>query len=78
MPPNTELLALVGGVPDLISMQTPLELDSFYRTELLALGWTVEGEGGLIRCSKEGASFQVLITEDAASDGSRISILPDE
>jgi hypothetical protein len=78
LPPNTELLSLVGGVPDLISAQTPTAVDSFYRTELFALGWIVEGEGGLLRCSKEGTSFQLLIADDSASGGTRISVLPGE
>ena len=78
IPPNTELLSLVGGVPDLVSTQTLVEIDSFYRTELFTLGWTVEGEGGLLRCSKEGANFQLLIAADTTSNGTRISILPGE
>jgi hypothetical protein len=78
IPPNTELLALVAGVPDLVSTLTPTEIDSFYRTELFSLGWTVEGEGGLLRCSKEETSFQLLITADTATDSTRISVLPDE
>jgi hypothetical protein len=78
IPPNTELLSLVGGVPDLVSTQTLVQIDSFYRTELFTLGWTVEGEGGLLRCSKEGANFQLLIAADTTSNGTRISILPGE
>jgi hypothetical protein len=56
----------------------PQEVDSFYRSELFSLGWSVEGEGGLLRCSKEGTSFQLLVIADTATNGSRISILPDE
>lgn len=78
IPPNTTLLSLVGGVPDLISTLTPTAIDSFYRTELFTLGWTVEGEGALLRCSKGGTTFQLLISEDAAMNGTRISILPGE
>lgn len=78
LPPETSLLSLVGGVPDLVSTLQPQEVDSFYRSELYLLGWSVEGEGGLLRCSNEGTSFQLLITADTASNGSRISILPDE
>lgn len=78
IPTNTELLALVGGVPDLTSTLTVTAIDSFYRSELFALGWTVEGEGGLLRCSKEGVTFQLLIVEDTATGGTRISILPGE
>jgi hypothetical protein len=76
IPPQTELLALVGGVPDLISAQSAIQVDSFYRTELFTAGWTVEGEGGLLRCTKDGATFQLLITADEITGGSRISILP--
>jgi hypothetical protein len=65
-------------VPDLISTLTPTAIDSFYRTELFTLGWTVEGEGALLRCSKGGTTFQLLISEDAAMNGTRISILPGE
>ncbi len=78
IPPNTELLAFVGGVPDLMSTQTPVQLDSFFRTELFALGWDIEGEGNLLRCSKAGANFQLLISADSVSNGTRISILPGE
>ena len=78
LPPNTELIALVSGMPDLYTTSTMQEVDSFYRTELVGLGWTVEGEGGLLRCSKEGTNFQLLITADTTSEGTRISILPAE
>ena len=78
VPPNTELLSLVGGVPDLISAASLVEVDSFYRTELFTMGWTVEGEGGLLRVSKDGTTFQLLITEDAAANATRITILPNE
>lgn len=77
MPPNTELLAFVGGVPDLVSTLTAVEVDSFYRVELQRLGWHVEGEGGLLRCSKEGASFQLLISAESATGGTQITILPE-
>jgi hypothetical protein len=78
IPPETSLVAFMGGVPDLISELAPAEVENFYRIELPALGWTVEGEGGLLLCSKEGTSFQLLITEDAAQGGTRISVLPEE
>ncbi|MCC6455061.1 MAG: hypothetical protein IT328_08975 [Caldilineaceae bacterium] len=78
IPPDTELLSLVGGVPDLISKLTPQEIDSFYRSELFTRGWTVEGESGLLRCSKEGTSFQLLITDEAETGGSHITVLPGE
>jgi hypothetical protein len=77
IPPDTELLALVGGVPDLISTLSPVEIDSFYRTELFTAGWAVTGEGGLLRCTKGENSFQLLISEDDATGGTRISILPE-
>jgi hypothetical protein len=76
MPANTELLTLVGGVPDLITPLTPTEVDSFYRIELFKLGWTVEGENGLLRCSKAGTTFELMITQDATSTGTHISVLP--
>ena len=78
IPPNTELLTLVGGVPDLLSTQSVTSVDSFYRTELTQLGWEITGEGGLLSCNKEGSRFQLLIAEDTATDGTRISILPGE
>jgi hypothetical protein len=78
IPPNSELLTLVGGVPDLSSSLTAQEVDSFYRSELFSLGWTVEGESGLLRCSKEGASFQLLIAEEADTGGTHITVLPGE
>ena len=78
LPPNTELLALVGGVTDLVSTLTPVAVDSFFRSELLALGWIVEGEGGLLRCRKEGISFELLISVDETTNGTHISILPGE
>jgi hypothetical protein len=78
IPPNTELMALVGGVPDLISTMTPEEIGNFYQSELSNLGWSVEGDSSLLRCTKEGATFQLLITADSASSGTRISILPGE
>jgi hypothetical protein len=76
MPANTELLTLVGGVPDLITPLTSTEVDSFYRVELFKLGWTVEGEKGLLRCSKAGTNFELMITQDATSAGTHISVLP--
>ena len=78
IPPNTELLTLVGGVPDLISTQSVTSIDSFYRIELDKLGWIVTGEGGLLSCSKEGVTLQLLIAADSATDGTRISVLPGE
>ncbi len=77
VPPNTELLTLVAGIPDLVSTQSLVAVDSFYRTELAARGWTVTGEGGVLRCSKEGITLQLLIIEDAATGGTRISVLPE-
>jgi hypothetical protein len=76
IPPNTELLTLVRGVPELISMESLVSVDSFYRTELLALGWEVEGEDGLLRGNKEGITIQLLISEDMATGGTHITVIP--
>jgi hypothetical protein len=78
IPAETELLSLVGGVPELVSALTPAEVDTFYRNELATLGWMVEGRGGLLRCSKAGVTFQMLIAENNAPSGTHISILPGE
>lgn len=75
MPPNTQLLSLVDGMPDLVSTQSAVQVDSYYRAELYKLGWNVMGDAGLLRCSKEGTNFQLLISEDGAAGGTRISIL---
>jgi hypothetical protein len=75
LPPDTQLLSLVDGMPDLISTQSAVQVDSFYRAELDKLGWNVVGDAGLLRCSKQGTNFQLLISEDGAAGGTRITIL---
>ncbi len=78
LPPNSELMSLIGGMPDLFSTSTVERVDEFYRTELEALGWVVEGGEGLLLASREGVNIQLLISADTQTDGTRISVLPSE
>jgi hypothetical protein len=76
LPPQTELISLVDGIPALLSLQTEGDVAAFYHAKLPELGWQVEGESGLLRCTKEGNGFQLLIRADPAAGGTRVSILP--
>ncbi len=76
LPPQTELISVIDGVPALLSLQKEDDLAAFYRTKLTALGWQVEGDTGLLRCSKGETVFQLLISADPAAGGTRVSILP--
>ncbi|HXF63666.1 MAG TPA: hypothetical protein VNK95_18730 [Caldilineaceae bacterium] len=78
IPPDTEVVSTYAGIPELVSTRPLEEVSRFYEEQLAALGWTVEGAYGLYRCSKNGVSFQLLITAEEATGGSRVSILPAE
>ena len=78
IPPDTEVVSTYVGIPELVSTRPLEEVSRFYEEQLAALGWTVEGAYGLYTCSKDGVSFQLLITEEEATGGSRVSILPAE
>lgn len=86
IPPNTQAVPSYGGLTELVSAADVSEVSRFYQERLMALGWSVEGGPGLLRCAKDGVAFQLLITEDISEDitenekskGSRITVLPAE
>lgn len=78
IPPNTQVVSNYGGLPELAVAAGVAEVSRFYQDQLMALGWDVEGDPGLLRCAKDGVTFQLLITEDETSKGSRITVLPVE
>jgi hypothetical protein len=78
MPPDTEVVTTYVGLPELVSASSVDAVSAFYHDQLLALGWSVERDVGLLRASKEGVTFQLLITADEATGGSKITILPAE
>jgi hypothetical protein len=78
IPPETDIASRYVGLPELVSMRPIEEVSRFYEEALAVRGWTVDGAVGLYRCSKDGVVFQLLITEDEATGGSRITLLPAE
>lgn len=78
IPPNTEVTSIYMGLPELVSATSVDEVSAFYHDQLMVLGWSVEGGSGLLRCAKDGVTFQLLITADEATGGSKITILPAE
>ncbi|MCC6166694.1 MAG: hypothetical protein IT329_05650 [Caldilineaceae bacterium] len=78
IPPNTEVVSTYMGLPELASTASVDEVSAFYHDQLMVLGWSVEGNPGLLRCAKNGVTFQLLITADEATGGSKITLLPAE
>lgn len=76
IPPDTQVVSAYVGLPELVSAGSVDAVSAFYHDQLMVLGWSVEGEAGLLVCSKDGVTFQLLITADAATGGSKITVLP--
>jgi len=76
LPPQTELISVIDGIPALLSLLGEDDLADFFRAELAARGWRVAGDTGLLRCTKGESAFQLLIIPDPAAGGTRVSVLP--
>lgn len=78
IPPDAEIVSTYVGMPELVSTAGVDEVGAFYQDRLVALGWSVEGDMGLFRCARDGVTFQLLITADETTGGSKITVLPAE
>lgn len=73
LPPQSRLRAILAGTPEWQTLEAPDAVAGFYRRVLTAQGWTVEGDAGLLECTKAGVTLILLITEDG-NGGARFSL----
>ena len=75
---NYRAVCRARSTPDFISKLGVATISIYYKTVLTELGWTVEGDIGLLTCTKANTSFTLIIAADPDSGATRISIAQQE
>ncbi|MCB9134220.1 MAG: hypothetical protein H6636_02270 [Anaerolineales bacterium] len=79
MPEGVTDLISITGITSFSSTQTPEELSQFYKTEMVAAGWTLDNEinvSGLVTLTftKDGKTATVTITADPSTGKTQVAI----